>query len=701
MTGSGHSKAERRRFNRVQRRFLFLIADGRCSSCGAELDKSWHADHVMAWAAAGATTIDNGAALCPPCNQRKGARSSPDPWEWREFQDDCAAIVAGRFEDGKKSSTLHIVTGLGKTGLMVRIHSELNRRTGQKLRALVYVPRLTLAKQVAVKFQNQVEKVDGIDRPLEIGRIRSHGPDTNQPPFIPPSSHVVISTYSALARDNGKVQGALVGGWPHYHNQFVLYLDEAGLLSRERERDSDEHVLKVMGLLKTAAHHAAHVVLLTGTPQRHDGGRLPFADYTPDEKKPGLYHLKADATRLYQYGRARRWLRRFDDHLLESAQDWGKTRPLVEPGDDGALVGPQHEQYTTWLKDGERRISKLVGDRPFVDRVLDDAVEQLYARRNEARKKDKRFPYQEWAADCLAMLITCKHTQHANEVAAWLGERHPKLRIAVVHTNTEHDSSPDLERFRDEPGSFDVLVTVRQAFIGYDAPQISVVVVLTHYRDESHLTQIIGRGLRYWDKLAYDVQKCVVVGPIDPRLFNLCERFREDSLKADAHEREEGEQPPEGDPDVFLGSRPGDAEIFTEEGRFVWRETRAAQQAMQDAGIHGVDEFDFLKAMRQYAQRVSEPTPPAGEGDGPVVDEGKLCDSLRKEIKRVVRACALKMMQADGIQSPNGHWEKYTRDVQNYATRRDRRGYMKDILKDPDALTIRLTTVRGMLDQLS
>jgi hypothetical protein len=33
----------------------------------------------------------------------------------------------------------------------------------------------------------------------------------------------------------------------------------------------------------------------------------------------------------------------------------------------------------------------------------------------------------------------------------------------------------------------DILATVRMAFIGYDSPQITVVGILTHYRDRGHL----------------------------------------------------------------------------------------------------------------------------------------------------------------------------------------------------------------------
>lgn len=71
--GNAEPRAPRRRFNRAQRRILFVLADGHCVQCGAVLDHGWHADHVAPWAGGGPTRLPNGAALCAPCNLAKGA----------------------------------------------------------------------------------------------------------------------------------------------------------------------------------------------------------------------------------------------------------------------------------------------------------------------------------------------------------------------------------------------------------------------------------------------------------------------------------------------------------------------------------------------------------------------------------------------------------------------------------------------------
>lgn len=65
-----------RRFPPAARVALFLAARGRCARCGAPLQPGWHADHVTAASAGGATVPANGQALCPRCNLVKGARPS-------------------------------------------------------------------------------------------------------------------------------------------------------------------------------------------------------------------------------------------------------------------------------------------------------------------------------------------------------------------------------------------------------------------------------------------------------------------------------------------------------------------------------------------------------------------------------------------------------------------------------------------------
>lgn len=66
-----------RAFTHDQKRDLYFLAGGRCCICRVRLGPDWHADHVIPWIEGGETTVENGQALCPTCNQRKHAKT----WE--------------------------------------------------------------------------------------------------------------------------------------------------------------------------------------------------------------------------------------------------------------------------------------------------------------------------------------------------------------------------------------------------------------------------------------------------------------------------------------------------------------------------------------------------------------------------------------------------------------------------------------------
>lgn len=65
-----------RLFSRRQRKALRIIAGNRCRECNAPLSNSFHADHKYPFSKGGLTIINNGQALCPKCNLKKGVKMS-------------------------------------------------------------------------------------------------------------------------------------------------------------------------------------------------------------------------------------------------------------------------------------------------------------------------------------------------------------------------------------------------------------------------------------------------------------------------------------------------------------------------------------------------------------------------------------------------------------------------------------------------
>ena len=59
--------------SRKLRALLWYAADGKCKRCGKPLPDEWHADHVEPFVKSKRTNVHEMQALCPTCNQKKGA----------------------------------------------------------------------------------------------------------------------------------------------------------------------------------------------------------------------------------------------------------------------------------------------------------------------------------------------------------------------------------------------------------------------------------------------------------------------------------------------------------------------------------------------------------------------------------------------------------------------------------------------------
>lgn len=64
----------KRAFDKRQRRILAWIAAGKCHRCSSDINKGFHADHVIPFSRGGETVTMNGQALCSACNLSKGAK---------------------------------------------------------------------------------------------------------------------------------------------------------------------------------------------------------------------------------------------------------------------------------------------------------------------------------------------------------------------------------------------------------------------------------------------------------------------------------------------------------------------------------------------------------------------------------------------------------------------------------------------------
>ena len=666
---------ERRRFSDREKAAIYAAAAGRCQcdgcpacspgGCNAPLTEGWHADHDLPWSKGGKTRLTNGRALCPPCNRKKGDHVQyRDSFEPRPFQREVVNSVLDGMASGRRTTIVLASPGSGKT-LAYQAVATYAYREGLADLIAVFVPRIVLAEQCEVDWITR--RTDGtlsghfelFDARSRFGKIR-HVP--NRPPLTQPGETGVgfVSTYSSL------VTSQVFEDWADTHKgRFLLIADEAQFCGAGEDGTR-------AGALITRLHDlAAHTLLLTGTPYRSDGQRLVLAEYDEaDEegKRRLLYNAKAD----YRDGVREGYLRRFEATLHDARVRWKHVDNTVTEYDLSAKGSDLAE----------------VLRKPEVWRPIADGVVEA------VREKQRISP--EYRG-----LISCMEQNDAKRVWAYLSKNFPGLKVRKAISEDGALSEGELKAFKGAGGG-DVLVTVRKAFIGYDCKQITVVGILTHYRDWGHLEQLVGRGLRVWDAVPGRAQSCRVIAPDDPQMTEFIEFMRgqsEQGLQERARREREGN-----------GDRDRDGELgFVESAkpttaRAVSNDTDLDhdQRILIEAIKHEIGASDDVTVLAQFAEKMGLMLPRAEPTASP--DESPAAEIPQTEQEQIKTAGRLTAEAIRGILSAQGIYGGRP-DYGDHVDRLTQRVNRAAGFKAPDCRTIeqaqaRLDAARRILESV-
>ncbi len=233
-----------RTFNGSQRAALFLASEGNCESCGVQLEKGWHADHVHPFSAGGYTTTDNGAALCPQCNLNKGDTTMDPRTQWQTSAVDKFLRTDGDF-------LVTACPGAGKTRMALMAATELVR-SGEVGRVIVVVPTDELRRQWS-------REAAQFDLDLTATYSNSDGPLTN-------GTNGAVVTYAQVASQSDL--------WRRHVSQVrtLAVFDEIHHAGEHEEAAWSRG-------LRNGFDLAVRRLSLSGTPFRTDGNRIPFVVY--------------------------------------------------------------------------------------------------------------------------------------------------------------------------------------------------------------------------------------------------------------------------------------------------------------------------------------------------------------------------------------------------------------------------------------
>ena len=456
-----------RRFSTSQRVALYVASDGYCSICGADLGPTWHADHVQPYSKGGETQIDNGQALCPTCNLRKGNKMEPallwpDCKPLRKWQE----LAVRRFNNHPDREDFMVVAtpGAGKTTFGLRIaHGLLTSHAVE--RVVVVCPTEHLKDQWA-------------DAANEVG-IYLNPKISNDKPREATDYHGVVLTYQqiGLAPDTHRIQ---------CRRPTLVILDEIHHAGDQKSWGEG---------IGYAFEFATQRLLMSGTPFRTDNNRIPFMRYDLTGKSKSDY--------AYSYGEAlgdRNVVRPVLFPKYEGNFEWfsNGTTYSATFGDD--LAGPQAS---------ERLNTALSPNAGWLKQVIKEANEKLIEIRASGHPE-------------AAGLIITKEHDHARQVADLV--KKITGTSPVVALSDDPEANTKIERFKKSKSPW--IVAVRMVSEGVDIPRLRVCVYATNYLTELFFRQALGRVLRWTDGL--EEQSAYFYIPKVQELITWAQRVKEE-----------------------------------------------------------------------------------------------------------------------------------------------------------------------------
>ena len=183
-------------------------------------------------------------------------------------------------------------------------------------------------------------------------------------------------------------------------------------------------------------------------------------------------------------------------------------------------------------------------------------------------------------------LVFAATTEHANHLDRLFARWHPALRCAVVHSGPDISEGEVDRRMREfHAGRVDVLIQVRKASEGFDAPPVSVLLKLDAVFSREPVIQQLGRGLRFNHNLPERQNLLNVFIGRDPRLAAIIEHlerelpppaverrapdaFNEESEGGDGDDDEGENFEDDEHPEILAVTEAGDA-FLDHTGKFV------------------------------------------------------------------------------------------------------------------------------------
>jgi hypothetical protein len=289
----------------------------------------------------------------------------------------------------------------------------------------------------------------------------------------------------------------------------------------------EAHHLGERGQWAAALRHVpvASSLLLSATPVRLDREPLAGARYVPADDGEGLVIDPLVHVTLRQAWREGRILKRLAMQMKDYAVE-------LRGADGEVCVFTASEMAE--LPDFDQRCvrQQLRWNDDYVQPLVREFALTL-------ERKNLSAPGQHQG------LVFAATTAHADHLARVFGRHHPRLRCTVVHSGDDLPAAEVEQRLRDfHAGQYDVLIQVRKASEGFDAPSVSALLKLDAVFSREPVIQQLGRGLRYNHRLSEAQNVLHVFIGRDPRLTPIIDHLEREAAIPAVARRVGPDEPP-------------------------------------------------------------------------------------------------------------------------------------------------------------
>ena len=489
------------------RAYLYYSAEGRCRSCGAELEEGWHADHIIPWSIIRRTNVFEMEALCRQCNLKKGANmvgpNNIPPFEiseeaFRPGQRNAYLTIVDRVRRGERYTAVVLPTRYGKTDVM-RVAGLRLWRDRLVSRFMIMAPDKILRDQT---IQN--DKVDAC--------LRRYGMHSAFPGGLPvcsverPSLLRQSAPFWAITTQMANQHLNILTQWvKHAINRMglppVVFVDEAHTTSDENRWGN------TMGKLGDAG---AFIVLMTATPYRSDNNPIPGFDLIPESThpvrilKPKVNAGGEDAIDIYEGIKTHYRLEAH--HITTFRQAWDEEVPSplckitrrtfeVNLSEVDSLTGEFTGKKLSQLapRETRRALMPALKDLKIIREACDILVGEVASRRLDENGKTTAaivFVGNDAPNDP-------EVNQHAEDVKLALNGLAPSLRCAIATSGNPDDAAETIADFA--AGKGDVLIVKQMAGRGLDIDRLKVCLDLSNVRTPASFVQRMTRVCTVWE----------------------------------------------------------------------------------------------------------------------------------------------------------------------------------------------------------